>query len=117
MKLSIVEAVQTTPTGKVVPLTNHMTWEISAAPSLDTYIKDRAVEIRSRAVFETRQLATDTRAIEHMTRQAKSIMMREIYGPVEERLYEILHMLYEAGPMYDDKITRAVDELINDLKP
>ena len=117
MKLPIVEAVRTAPTGKVVPLTSHMSWEISAAPALDTFIKDRAVEIRSKATFEVRQLSHDIRETEHLDRQAKRMMMHEIYGPVEDRLREILHMLYEKGPMYDDKIILAIDALINDLRP
>lgn len=117
MKLPIVEAVRTTPTGKVVPLTKHLSWEISAAPALDEFIRDRAVEIRSKATFEIRQLANDTREMEHLDKQAKRVMIHEIYGPVEDRLIVILHMLYEAGPMYDDKIKEAVDSLINDLRP
>ena len=36
---------------------------------------------------------------------------------MSDRLHEILHLLWENGPLYDDKIGKAVEELIEDLKP
>lgn len=117
MKLPVVEAIRTAPTGKVVPLTSHMSFEVVVAPALDANTKDHAFEIRSSAIFEVRQLARDSRETGYLQEQAKRIMLHEVYGPVEDRLREILHMLYEAGPMYEDKIVNAVDVLINDLRP
>lgn len=56
-------------------------------------------------------------AIIEMRNRAIRVLLREIYGPVEERLHEILVMLYEAPPVYDDKVLLAVNELLKDLRP
>ena len=74
-------------------------------------------KFRSTALFQMDQIADDDRAIPHLHRQAERVLMHEVYGPVQERLMEILKMLWEAGPIYDDKISKAIDVLISDLKP
>lgn len=118
MKLPMIEALKTAETGKCVQITPRLSVavEFNKPPELDTVLNHVAMEIRSSAHFEVRQIARDSREIPHLQRQAKRMLMNEVYGPVRERLYEILKMLWESGPSYDDKITKAIDDLVSDLQ-
>lgn len=117
VKLPIIEAMHTAPTGKKVQLTRHLSFEVSvSAPEFDGVRRDVAEEVRTKAILQINQLSRDPRETPYLQEQARRMVMHEIYGPVRERLQEILTMLFESGPMYDDKIAKAVDELMDDLK-
>jgi hypothetical protein len=75
---------------------------------------------RSRAIFEMQQIADGREppeVIPMLHKQASRALAKEVYGPVRERLHEILIMLWEAGPTYDDKVHKAVNELFESLNP
>src|SRR5688572_25642174 len=77
----------------------------------------RAYKFTVEARFGVDQWADDERAIPTLRERAVRVVLREIYGPVEERLHEILVMRYEAGPIYEDKVLQAVETLLKDLRP
>ncbi len=117
MKLPFVEALETTPLHQVKAITPHLSFvsELEAQPIGG--VRDRAYQMRTKAVFTIDQWAEEEQALPHLRRQAARVLMKEVYGPVEERLFAILTMLYEAGPMIDEKIAREVENLLNDLRP
>jgi hypothetical protein len=117
MKLPIIEALRTIETGKVIPITGRVSVarEVPTSPNPSSY--DRAIEFNTSAKFEMRQISMDKNDIHHLHKQAARAMTKEIYGPVSDRLHDILHMLWENGPLYDDKIVKAVESLIEDLRP
>jgi len=117
MKLPFVEALETTPLGQVQAITPHLSVSYELIPQPIGGIRDRAYQMRTKAVFGIDQWAKEERALPHLRDQAARVLMREVYGPVEERLFSILTLLYEAGPMYDDKIAREIETLLNDLRP
>lgn len=117
MKLPIIEAMHTAPTGKKVQLTRHLSFEVNvSAPEFDSMRRDVVEEVRTKATLQINQLSRDPRETVHLQEQARRMVMHEIYGPVRERLHEILVMLWEAGPRYDDEISKAIDALMDDLK-
>lgn len=118
MKLPMIEALKTAETGKRIQITPRLSVavEFNKPPEVDAVLHNVAMEIRSSAHFEVRQIARDSREIPHLQRQAERMLMNEVYGPVRGRLYDILKMLWEAGPAYDDKICTAIDKLIVDLQ-
>lgn len=117
MKLPIIEALRTIETGKVIPITGRVSIERELPTSLNPFRYDRAIEFVTSAKFEMRQIAMHKGEIPHLHEQAARAMTREIYGPVSDRLHDILHLLWENGPLYDDKIAKAVESLIEDLRP
>ena len=117
MKLPFVEALETTPLHEVKAITPHLSVVYELEPQPIGGIRDRAYKMRTRSVFTIEQWAEEECALPHLRQQAARVLMREVYGPVEERLFAILTMLYEAGPMYDDNIAREVEALLNDLRP
>lgn len=118
MKLPIIEAMQTAPTGKIIQLTPHLRAGVMMDASFDAMVvNDRAIEFETTAKFSLHQIANDTREIPTLQKQAINVAMHELYGPVRERLHDILVMLWSEGPRYDDKIAVAVSALMEDLKP
>lgn len=117
MKLPIVEALRTVETGKVIPITGRVSIERELPTSPNPFRYDRAIEFVTIAKFEMRQIATHKEEIPYFHKQAARAMTHEIYGPVTDRLHDILHLLWENGPLFDDKISEAVESLIDDLRP
>lgn len=117
MKLPIVEAMMTAKTGNVVPLTRHISFVSDVkSPISESMFPDRAYELLTEAKLAVYQHATDDRAIAILHDRARHMVMHELYGPVQDRLYQILHLIWEQR-QFDDKIVLAVEELINDLRP
>lgn len=118
MKLPIVEAMMTARTGKVVPLTRHISILADVHSELmhPMQAPDRAYEFVTEAKLSVHQHSTDDRAIAILQDRARRMVLHELYGPVEDRLHEILHLVWEAHQP-NDKIATAVEELINDLRP
>jgi len=117
MKLPIIEAMQTAQTGQVKALTRHLSFQHEVAEVPEPLRFDRAFEVRTSATLRVDQWADDSRALPLMGERARRMILKEIYGPVEDRLHEILHMLWKEGPQCDPKIAGAVDQLISDLRP
>lgn len=117
MKLPIVERMRTTSTGKLMALTPHFSiiHQVEMPSRPDS--RDRAVEFVTECRFGVNQWSRDAEAIPILHEQATRVVMREIYGPVEERLFEILTLLFEAGPIYEDKVLQAVESLLKDMRP
>jgi hypothetical protein len=119
MKLPIVERLQTMKTGEVEDLTPHLTARV------DIETVDPAMAPMSRSVYKVRtgctfqmdQWANEGRELAVLKERAIRVMVHEIYGPVTDRLLEILGMLWEAGPIYDDKVGEAIEQLLRDLEP
>lgn len=113
MKLPMVEALRTAATGKVVPLTPRLSAEVKFEPLDRMEVRhDRAIEVRTSAKFEMRQIAGGHDGeFKVLHEQAVRTMMHEVYGPITERLHDILVMLWEEGPRYDPKVALAVEEL------
>lgn len=117
MKLPMVEALKTVQTRKVVPISRHVSALYEAYTPEIGPVYDRAIEFRTSAVFEIRQLSRNSHEAEHLHKQAERVLIKEVYGPIEDRLHEILHKLWEDGPSYGDDISKMVEALINDMKP
>ena len=118
MKLPIVEAMQVTPLHQVKPLTPHLSVNLSFSDSPAAMaMSGKAYQFRAEAKFTVDQWSSEERALPHLREQSIRILMHEVYGPVYERLFTILTLLYEAGPIYDDKIAREVETLLNDMSP
>lgn len=117
MKLPIVERMRTTPTGRLMALAPHLSIIHQAEVPSRPDSRDRAVEFVTEARFGVTQWAGGADAIPILHAQATRVLLREIYGPVEERLFEILTLLFEAGPIYEDKVLQAVESLLKDMRP
>lgn len=113
MKLPLVDALRTAVTGKVVPLTPRLSVEVKYdLPDPFEVVRDRAIEVRTSAKFEMRQISGGNDGeLKALHEQAIRAMVHEVYGPITERLHDILVMLWEEGPRYDPKVALAVDEL------
>lgn len=117
MKLPMIEALRTKRIGTRVPVTPRLSMVVMENVDFATPVQSYREVFRSAAIFQIDQIADDERAIPHLQKQAERVLMHEVYGPVHERLMEVLKMLYEAGPAYDDKVVKAIDALISDLQP
>lgn len=117
MKLPIVERLRTAQTGVKVPLSPHMSFVHTIEDASGPDRPRDAYETITEATFSFRQTADDSRALPELRTRATRVVLKEVYGPVEDRLHSILHMLWEGGPLYDDKVVQAVQELIDDLRP
>ncbi len=116
MKLPIVEALHTVPTGRKFQLTTHLSFAAMSSEPDRPFRLDAAEEVQSKATFEMRQLSREPRETMFLHDRARRVMIEEIYGPVTKRLHEIMVMLWEEGPRYDDKIVQAIEQLMEDLK-
>lgn len=52
---------------------------------------------------------------EHIRRQCAKSIARELYGDVVERLYDVIDILREEGPRYNDKVLIEIEKLTDDL--
>ena len=116
MKLPIIEAIRTARTGNVVPLTRRVSATFNLEDVSSDVRGDRAYEFKTEAAFAFVQYADDEKAVPHLEKLAKRVLMTELYGPVVERLHELLHMAWEEPLPYDSKIVAAIEALLNDLR-
>lgn len=118
MKLPIIEALKTSRTGKLILVNRHISVinKVEEASIGPMGYRD-AYEFRTEALFRVDQISSDSRGLNSYHERAVHMLTKEIYGPVTDELYKILHLLWENGPLYDDKIAKAVEQLIEDLKP
>lgn len=116
MKLPIIERMETAKTGEVVPLTQRVSFTADTEKGPRAAIQDRAWVVKSEVRFVMVQHTGHSETLSHLERRAKYALMHEIYGPVLDRLYEILHGAYEEALPYDSKIVANIDQLISDLR-
>lgn len=117
MKLPIIEALKTSRTGKLIPVNNYVSVIHKVEAPSSPFTHRDAFEVKTEALFNVVQIVDDERALDHCHKRAVHMMTETVYGPVVDRLHEIKRLLWENGPLYDDKITKAVESLIDDLRP
>lgn len=118
MKLPIVDAIKTTETGKRVAITPRLDYLQTLSdikPAINYAYEIETSFSGSIKAFVSHEVSTE--AYDLIKKESKAALVKDIYGPVVDRLREIQYEAWKNNYNYEqDGILDLINNLIQDLK-